>query len=54
MIQRIKEGRMAGSQGNCFENDKKDADKKILRRFRYSYYWDLIQVETHHIATDVG
>jgi hypothetical protein len=38
------------------ENDKKDADQKILRRFRYSYYWGLLQVDTRHIiiATDEG
>jgi hypothetical protein len=38
------------------ENDKKDADQKIIRRFRYSYYWGLLQVDTRHviIATDQG
>lgn len=31
-----------------------DADEKVVRRFRYSYYWGLLQVDTRHVVDENG
>lgn len=36
------------------EATKDKDDNKILRRFRYSYYYGLLKVDTRHMATEGG